>query len=82
MSSAGGFTCMCIGVYLGQRCEDGQFITMARLMLFVGELFSIHRLVDQCASNPCGNSGQCRATNGGFYCECHLGYFGNRCERT
>lgn len=38
-------------------------------------------LANPCASNPCGNNGQCRPMNGGFYCECDLGYFGNRCER-
>lgn len=37
--------------------------------------------VNPCASNPCGNNGQCIANNGGFHCECNLGYYGNRCER-
>ena len=38
-------------------------------------------LANPCASNPCGNNGQCVPSNSGFYCECSLGYFGNRCER-
>ena len=34
-----------------------------------------------CASNPCGSNGQCIQSSGGFFCECNLGYYGNRCER-
>ncbi len=38
-------------------------------------------LANPCANNPCGPNGQCIPSNNVFYCECNLGYFGNRCER-
>lgn len=38
-------------------------------------------LANPCANNPCGANGQCIASNGAFYCECNLGFYGNRCER-
>ncbi len=38
-------------------------------------------LANPCANSPCGANGQCIQSNGGFYCQCNLGYYGNRCER-
>ena len=43
-------------------------------------IFSV--LANPCANNPCGSNGECIQSNGGFYCECNLGFYGNRCERT
>lgn len=43
--------------------------------------YCIIYLANPCANNPCGPNGQCVQSGGGFYCECNLGYYGNRCER-
>ena len=52
---------------------------MVKLTLIVDSL--IFSLANPCSSNPCGANGQCIQSSGGFYCECLVGHFGNRCER-
>ncbi|XP_016844332.1 protocadherin-like wing polarity protein stan isoform X2 [Nasonia vitripennis] len=36
--------------------------------------------VNLCYSNPCKNGGTCRRREGGYSCECPVGYMGNDCE--
>ncbi|XP_031549495.1 fibropellin-3-like [Actinia tenebrosa] len=36
--------------------------------------------IDECASTPCQNGGNCTGKENGFMCECPNGYTGNRCE--
>ena len=33
-----------------------------------------------CDSFPCYNGGTCHEDEGGYWCECHPGYDGHRCE--
>ncbi len=64
-------------VFLHTRANDVKIVSdRIRLKIFTAII-----LANPCASNPCGNNGQCTQSNGGFYCECNLGYYGNRCER-
>ncbi|XP_061869715.1 cadherin EGF LAG seven-pass G-type receptor 2 [Colius striatus] len=36
--------------------------------------------IDLCYSSPCGAHGQCRSREGGYTCECHQDFTGERCE--
>lgn len=76
-NNMGGFTCVCVPPYSGPRCEDCEW---SRLRLqYICMTSSL--LANPCANSPCGPNGQCIQNNGGYYCECNLGYYGNRCER-
>ena len=65
-------------VFLRTQANDAKIVSDKKERL---NTFTIIILANPCASNPCGNNGQCIQSNGGFYCECNLGYYGNRCER-
>ena len=36
--------------------------------------------IDECASNPCHNSGTCTNMNNEFLCTCAAGFSGKTCE--
>ena len=36
--------------------------------------------IDECASNPCANDGNCTDVVNGYTCDCVAGYTGSMCE--
>jgi hypothetical protein len=71
-----------VSVFLHTRVNDVKTVSKKRnLKTLMVVDYTAFALADPCAGSPCGNNGQCIESNGGFYCECNLGYFGNQCER-
>ena len=78
--------------YLGASCwimslsDQGVVILYVRLtspnsrLMFVLIIFYID--INECASNPCENAGQCVDGVASFTCRCTAGFRGTRCEES
>lgn len=77
----GGFTCTCVGLFTGPRCEE-------RAYFFIGLVFLISIStnedflgLDPCANQPCRNGATCQPVNGnGYQCLCLPAYSGFDCS--
>ena len=45
---------------------------------YTGEDCSVN--IDECASNPCGENGNCTDAVNGFICDCEVGFTGETCS--
>jgi hypothetical protein len=71
-----------VSVFLHTQANDVKTVSNKwRLKVVTVIFYTTIILANPCAGNPCGNNGQCIQSNGGFYCECNLGYYGNQCDR-
>jgi Notch-like protein len=92
VTSVGGFACVCLPKFTGQRCEDLVTTMMTTTTasshpppppppLPLTTTGQIVRQTDACQNNPCLNAGSCILNGvGGFICQCLNGFVGNRCE--
>uniref|UniRef100_A0A8B9L892 Delta-like protein n=1 Tax=Astyanax mexicanus TaxID=7994 RepID=A0A8B9L892_ASTMX len=82
----GGYHCACYPGWTGQSCNISQYISSDGrhgyvcqcLPGFVGRHCEVQQ--SGCASAPCQNGGQCRATRAGYECQCLPGYTGTTCQ--
>lgn len=81
------FICTCAAGYTGKSCENGNW--SACLLLSPSDRCEIHDLmycsflidINDCAVNPCQNSGTCTDLVNDYNCTCIPGYTGQNCTQ-
>ena len=77
--SADAFSCSCAAGYANGSCIYGNIAEYDHLCnITEGGLCDVD--VDECASTPCLNSGNCSSAVHSYSCVCSSGYVGDNCE--
>uniref|UniRef100_A0A663MKD2 FAT atypical cadherin 2 n=1 Tax=Athene cunicularia TaxID=194338 RepID=A0A663MKD2_ATHCN len=85
LSPSPGYTCICPGLFSGERCELGDSPCESKPCLHGGTSRDgaplAGKMAEECRDNPCRNAGRCVSNQGSVHCICPLDYQGEYCTQ-